>query len=329
VNYLGGLGKREEHLFPALAYKCKKMDKIVQILSLITGIIFLISGIGKSLETYMFAEKIALYGSAWFSFLAPFVILLEMVLGLFLFFYFQLKQTSLAALCFVTGISVVYLYGYLFINITDCGCFGYFSLLDMPPILVFIRNFILMGLLFFVFLHSNNTHKVIDKKEAVIMLCILCVVSFVTGYTYVEHRNEPNGATLYITNGKYVNKNIRYSRLDEFVKTSIDSTYLIFAFSYSCPHCYNSIENLKQYERLGVVDKVVALSFITDDTIGERFDSLFNPNFQIKKHPPQQLFQLTTRFPTSYYIKNDTVQLEIHGVLPSGYVLLQQLSTIH
>ena len=113
--------------------------------------------------------------------------------------------------------------------------------------------------------------------------------------------------------------------LSEFLTPSKDSTYFVFVFSYSCPHCYSSIENLKQYERLGVADKVLALSFAVDSTTGERFNDIFNPDFQIKNYPPKQLFRLSNQFPVSYYIQNNTIKLEIRGLLPSGYLLQKQL----
>ena len=294
----------------------------IKILSLFAGVVFLFSGIGKSLAAYEFSQILTQYGFEALNFFAPVVILSEVALGILLVFYVRLKQTSLVALGFVTGLSLVFLYGYLFVNITDCGCFGYFSFLNMPPVFTFIRNFILIGILLYIFLYSDNVHKTMDKKEITVMWCILCAVAFVTGYTYVEQQHE---ATQYTTKGQYIHKDVKNSIFSEFLTTSKDSSYLVFVFSYACPHCYNSIENLKQYERAGVVDKVVALSFAADTLAEKKFRDVFHPDFQIKNYHPKQLFRLTGKFPTSYYIKNDTVRLEIRGILPCGYVLLQQL----
>ena len=171
-----------------------------------------------------------------------------------------------------------------------------------------------MGILLYVFLKSGNLHKSPDKSEFLIMTCILCAVCLVTGYTFVEQKHD---FTQYLTE----EKPIENTDLREFLTLSNDSTYFVFVFSYSCPHCYNSIENLKQYERLGVADKVLALSFTVDSTIIERFNDIFKPNFQINNYPPEQLFRLTNQFPVSYYIQNNIVRMEIRGLLPSGYLL--------
>jgi uncharacterized membrane protein YphA (DoxX/SURF4 family) len=299
------------------------MKKSSKLLSIIVGTVFLVSGIGKSLAVNDFSQIFVQYGFEYLRFLAPFIIIMEIILGILLFFCFKLKQTSLVALCFVTGLSMVYLYGFLFADVTDCGCFGYFSFLNLPPAFTFIRNFILICVLLYIFINSDNSNINIDKRETVIILCILCAASFVSGYTYTARQH--NEATQYITNGKYADKDIENSIFGEFLTFSKDSTYLVFVFSYSCPHCYNSIENLKEYEQSGVADKVIGLSFTADTLAMNKFYDIFNPDFQIKNYHHRQLFRLTNQFPVSYYISNNKVKLEIRGILPCWYILMQKL----
>ncbi|MDR0754343.1 MAG: hypothetical protein LBF04_03030 [Prevotellaceae bacterium] len=298
------------------------MKKISKLLSIVVGTVFLVSGIGKSLAANDFSQIFAQYGFGGLKFLAPFIIVFEVFLGLFLFLSFKLKRTSLIAFCFVTGLSAIYLYGYLFADITDCGCFGYFSFLNLPPVFTFIRNFILICLLLYIFLNSDNSYGAMDKKEIAVVVCILCAVSFVTGYTCTEHNS---GETQYITKGEHANKDVENSIFNEFLTLSKDSSYFVFVFSYSCPHCYNSVENLKEYEQSGIADRVIGLSFTADTSAMNKFYEIFNPNFQIKNYHHRQLFRLTNRFPVSYYISNNKVQMEIRGILPCWYVLLQKL----
>ena len=302
-----------------LAKTSKPMQQAVQILSPLMGIVFLTSGIGKSIAAYEFSQILEQYGFEVFRFLVPFIIVFEVVTGLLLFLLIRLKQTSLLALCFVVVASFAYLYGYFFLNIIDCGCFGQFSFLNMSPIFTLVRNIVLTGILLYIFVKSNRLRKSADKNEILIILCVLCTVCFITGYTFEE---EKNITTQYII--KEIE--IKNSVLSEFLTTSKDSTYFVFVFSYSCPHCYNSIENLKQYERLGVSDRTLALSFAADSATMKRFADTFYPNFPIKNCQPAQLFRLTNSFPVSYYVKNNTIQMEIRGILPSGYFLQQQLS---
>ncbi|MCL2097980.1 MAG: DoxX family protein [Bacteroidales bacterium] len=297
------------------------MNKPVQILSSLVGVVFLVSGIGKSIVAYEFSQILAQYGFDALAFFAPLLIMVEVALGLLLFFCFRLRQISLLALCFVAVLSAGYCYGYFFKNITDCGCFGYFSLLNLSPFFTGLRNIILIGILLYVFIKTKHSYKTVGKSEIIIMAAILCAVCFTTGYTYTGQNNND---THYITKGRHINKTVHDTVLGEFLNPAKDSSYLVFAFSYSCPHCFNSIENLKQYERQGVVDKVLAISFVIDTSGMERFKEIFQPDFTIVNYPPKQLFRLTNRFPVSYYIKNGIIKMEIRGLLPCA-VLLRQL----
>jgi len=303
---------------------CNPMIKhFFRILSPLVGIVFLVSGIGKAITAHEFSQQLAQYGFDMLRFLAPPIIVLETAMGLLLFFGIRQRQVSLLACCFVAVLSLGYLYGNLFANITSCGCFGYFSFLDTSPLFTFVRNVALLCALLYIFFKSGRAHRTADKSELTTMACILCAVCFATGYTFVERKDN---AVQYVTKGKNAGMDIENSALGEFLTLSKDSTYFVFVFSYSCPHCYNSVENLKQYERLGVADRVLALSYATDSATRARFDDIFKPNFQIKSYRAEQLFRLTNQFPTSYYVENNTVKLEVRGLLPSGYLLRQQLS---
>ena len=162
-----------------------------------------------------------------------------------------------------------------------------------------------------------------NKKEIISIVCVLSAICFVTGYSFVKREH---GQTQYVTEGKHINMDVNNTVLGEILTFSKDTSYLIFVFSYSCPHCYNSIENLKQYERLDVVDKIIGISYATNNIVTEKFNDIFNPNFLIKTTKPEHLFRLTNQFPISYYVKNNIIKMEIQGVLPCGYILREQLN---
>ena len=292
---------------------------------MLIGIVFLVSGIGKSLAAYEFSQNMVQYGFTALRFFAPFVIAFEVFLGMLLFLNIKPKLTSLLAICFVVALSAIYLYGYFFVHIADCGCFGRFSFLNLSPFFTFLRNLVLISILLYIFLESNNLKKLPGISEIIIMACILCIVCFVTGYTFSDRQNE---GTQYITKGKEVNVNVTNTILGEYFSFSKDSTYFVFAFSYTCPHCINSIENLKQYGQAGVADKILALSFIKDSMAVKEFNDILIPNFPIKNIESKQFFRLTNRFPVSYYVKNNMIKMEIRGTLPNGYWLRHQLNKL-
>jgi hypothetical protein len=85
----------------------------------------------------------------------------------------------------------------------------------------------------------------------------------------------------------------------------------------------NSIENLKQYEPFGVVDKVIGLA-LEDSVAEQNFRKIFQPNFIIQNYSSRELFCLTNSFPTTYFIKNGSIITKFSGELPCAYVFSKQ-----
>jgi hypothetical protein len=77
---------------------------------------------------------------------------------------------------------------------------------------------------------------------------------------------------------------------------------------------------------MGIADKVLAISFAADSATMDKFNTIFQPEFQIVHYSPEQLFRLTNQFPTTYYVKNKNIIMEIQGILPCGYLLQQRLN---
>ena len=96
-----------------------------------------------------------------------------------------------------------------------------------------------------------------------------------------------------------------------------DSTYLIFVFSYTCPHCLNSIENLKRYEPGGAVDRVLALAPEHPEAEA-RFREEFRPESGVRSLPAEEISRLANAFPTAYYVRRDTVRAVLTGELPAA-----------
>jgi uncharacterized membrane protein YphA (DoxX/SURF4 family) len=296
------------------------MKQRIKIYAIIVGIIFLISGLGKASATADFSYLITQYGWWAVSNIAPLIIGVEIIVGLLLIFHIKLKETSLAAIVLLTAFTFIYAYGYFFRDIEDCGCFGSVSVLNTSFIFTLIRNAVLLYMLIDICKNGRHITSSLKMWKGVFIAAVLCVASFISGLTYTNDDMIYSGAQ----KTQYTGKSIHDSALKDFVSTSNDSTYLVFAFIPSCSHCLNSIENLKQYEPSGIVDKVIAVTL--KDSIKETFFSnTFKPNFTVQTYEPQTLLRLTNNFPTAYYVKNDTVRMEIHGELPSWYVLSRKL----
>ena len=286
------------------------MNKKTDLWGLVLGLVFLISGYAKSLNASAFADIITKYGFANISYVAIPIVIIEIILGLLFIFKIGEKTTALIATILLIIFTLVYSYGLIFKDIEDCGCFGSIKSLNTSPIVLYIRNILLLYFAVDVYLNSSNVWKT-TNINIVVIIVIIITASFMSGYT---SKNFLNSKT-----SKFIKYEANKSNLGEYAKFSNDSTYLVFVFSYSCPHCMNSIENLNQYERLGAVDKVIGFALYTDSLSKERFYHNFSPKFEIKEYG-KMLMKLTNDLPTTYYVKNDTVEIAFPGELPCAPV---------
>jgi uncharacterized membrane protein YphA (DoxX/SURF4 family) len=282
--------------------------------STVSGLIFLISGVAKALDAAAFANVILQYGFESVQFLAPIIILAEIFIGLMLVFQIYLKPVALAGALLVVFFTIMYLYGIAFRGVNDCGCFGKITALNTSPVFTFVRNAVLLYMLIVLWQKGENTGAVHSGIAGAILL-VMCLIAFISGYTYRRSVKS-------MIAKRYVPEAIQNTALKDFISTSKDSTYWLFAFSYTCPHCLNSIENLKRYEQLGVVDQVIGLA-MTDSVAEQKFNEIFQVNFQIQNVKPSKLFRLTNEFPHSYIIRNDSVIAELSGELPCAYLIRQ------
>ncbi|MDR2146582.1 MAG: hypothetical protein LBE91_09020 [Tannerella sp.] len=291
------------------------MNKRVAIYGLIVGLLFLISGMAKAIDISVFSNAITQYGFENIRFISPFIILAEVSVGLLLVFQVWQKRAAFSGAVLVAAFTMIYAYGIVFKGIEDCGCFGKITVLNTSPVITFLRNAVLLYLLLAVWLKGENKSH-LDSRIAVISLMFICLVVFMTGYTYPKTAKKKKQE-------KFTVQAIENTVLKDFITTSKDSTYLIFAFTYTCPHCLNSIANLKEYEQSGVADKVIGLA-LGDSVTGKEFAEIFNPNFTIRNHS-SELLRLTGNFPTAYYVRNDSLTMEFSGELPCAFLLLKQL----
>ncbi len=284
------------------------MNKKTEIYSLISGLVFLISGIAKAIDISIFSNVITQYGFLGVEFIAPLIVLIEVLIGLLLVFQVWEKWSALAGALLVIGFTIVYVYGVIFHDVENCGCFGKITMLNTFPVFTFLRNAILIYLLIIVWRKGGNKQNV-NKWIVVIALFLMSLTAFMSGYTYKRTNKKQEGSPPVA---------VGESILKEFISTSKDSTYLVFAFTYTCPHCLNSIANLKEYEQSGVVNKVIGLA-LGDSILERKFVEIFKPNFTIKNHS-KELLRLTKNFPTIYYVRNDSIIMEFSGELPCSYV---------
>lgn len=287
------------------------MNKIIRV---IVGFIFLLSGLLKAIDTASFADLMSQYGEIWFGYGAPIIIFTEIILGILLLFNFYPKQITCVSIAFVIVVSFVYLYGVLTKGITNCGCFGPLTWLNSKPWLTFMRNGILLGMLVPTLIRPQEKSKEISIPSVIFMAVIAVVVMFMCGFSM-------HGARCLQKQHIFQAKALAESPLAEYVTVHPDSTYLVFAFSYSCPYCQNSIGNVNQYVPMGMADKVIGLA-VEDSVARERFEHLFETDFEIQEISALQMYRLSNTMPTTFFIRHDSIVSQYTGMVVSPALLL-------
>ncbi|OFX88129.1 MAG: hypothetical protein A2W99_10725 [Bacteroidetes bacterium GWF2_33_16] len=289
--------------------------KILDIYAFIVGAFFVVSGVGKVIDTTSFSQLITQYGFGVFKLLSPPIVLIEILIGLFLLFSINPKRYSLISLILLVVFTISFAYAYFKNGVTNCGCFGTLKYSSLPPVFSFIRNFILIFLSFIVWIKYPKEKIDTEDWKKYFIISAMCLSIFISGYTF----KVPIFKKSSNINERYLNKHIKDTDLSKYVKSSKDSTYLVFCFSYNCPHCLNSIENLKQYEKSKIVDRIIAIA-----TGEEIHQQLFNENFEIdfgiRNLPGDSLFSIVNVVPTAFFIKNDTIKSIIPSALPSHVI---------
>jgi len=292
--------------------------KTLKIYSIVLGIFFLISGFGKITDSFSFAILIQQYGFKSLMFLSPFIAILEVMLGLFLLLTIYVKRSAQISFFLLLIFTTAFAYGYFVNGIEDCGCFGTIKKLSTPPLLSFIRNFILLLISLLVWIKYPLENFSLKGWKQIVVMVIASISFFSSGLTFnlLYVKNVVVQKKEKAPKSKYIKK----TTLNNFVNTHPDSTYVIFAFSYSCPHCLNSIENVNKYVENGVVDKVIGLGTGSEEQKSE-FYEYFKPKFEVRHLERKDFATISTKVPIIFFVKNDSIKFIINNVAPSVLTL--------
>lgn len=290
------------------------MLQIKNIPAVIVGVTFLCSGLGKIGNVIYFQHLIVEYDLSYLNILAPFIILIEILIGIFLIFKIRTRIVSLCATVMLFVFTIAFTYAWLSNGITDCGCFGQHMPTTSSPWITYIRNFILFILLGISYFTENDNQE-IENWKRISIFTIMFAATFVAGMTYkpfafIEHKHP------------FDNQPINQTKLKEY-NQQLDNSSLIMFFSYSCPHCINSMENFKAWQSTEIVENTLA--YVVVDSTNIDTDSLrivftqHYPSLEIYEVDKDNV-DFVEAFPTSFVIRNDTIKHIIVGELPSPYL---------
>jgi len=112
--------------------------RILNFFSVTIGALFIISGIGKAIDTAGFSNLIYQYGLGYLMVLSPLIVLFEILIGLFLVLLINPKRYSLISLVLLVIFTISFAFAHFKNGINDCGCYGTMQPSNVPFIFSFI-----------------------------------------------------------------------------------------------------------------------------------------------------------------------------------------------
>ncbi len=171
------------------------MKVITSIIRILVGVLFIISGLIKLNDPIGFSIKLSEYFSEdvlnlpfldpivlW---LALFVVIYEVLLGVFLLIGFKPKLTLWGLLLMIIFFTFLTFYSAYFNKVTDCGCFG--DAIKLTPWGSFKKDIILLVLILILFAGIRHIKPIFSKfgLRLVSLLSLIACIWF--GYHVINH----------------------------------------------------------------------------------------------------------------------------------------------
>ncbi|WP_248723805.1 BT_3928 family protein [Seonamhaeicola sp. ML3] len=171
------------------------MKPLVALSRIFVGVLFIISGFIKLNDPLGFSYKLQEYFSPEVlnvPFLEPyalgisvFVVVFEVVLGMFLLIGYKPKFTIWSLLLMIVFFTFLTFYSAYFDKVKDCGCFG--DALKLTPWESFAKDVILLVLILLLFFGIKHIKPVFGKLPTTVLALLSFIVSLWFGYHVLMH----------------------------------------------------------------------------------------------------------------------------------------------
>lgn len=175
------------------------MKLLTNISRYLVGGLFIFSGLIKmndpigtaiKLEEYfdVFSSDIAGFFHVFVPFvlfLAVFLCVLEVVIGLAVILNYRMKITSWTLVVLIVFFSFLTFYSAYFNKVTDCGCFG--DAIKLTPWESFTKDMILLALIIPIFILKDSFRPLFDKKISDIVIAIFTVLNTFLAIYAINH----------------------------------------------------------------------------------------------------------------------------------------------
>lgn len=171
------------------------MKIVTSVARIFVGILFIISGLIKLNDPLGFSYKLQEYFSTDvlnLPFLEPyallisvFVVVFEVVLGVFLLIGYQRKFTIWSLLLMIVFFTFLTFYSAYFDKVKDCGCFG--DALKLTPWESFTKDVVLLVLILIIFFGKKHINPIFNSVWTNSISAMSLVLSLAFGYHVLMH----------------------------------------------------------------------------------------------------------------------------------------------
>ncbi|WP_461149118.1 MauE/DoxX family redox-associated membrane protein [Spirosoma pulveris] len=148
---------------------------LTRVASIILGLLYLASGVGKAIDVNAFADVIIHFGIPKLRMFAPLIISLEITLAFTLLFNVYRQYFGIFSLGVLIILSLIFLFGYVIIGVRDFGCFGKVMSISAPIFL--LRNLFMIAISYYIWKQpENQVSRVILKTTSAVILGIFIFI---------------------------------------------------------------------------------------------------------------------------------------------------------
>ncbi len=286
----------------------------------IIGLIFIVSGASKAVDTQSFIGLIQNYDIDFLAYGAILIPPLEIIAGLCLVLNVQTRACALMIMVATIIFTLVYLDVLYTKGIKDCGCFGSISILKFPPWGTVLRNVLIIAGSFVLYKYPLTESRA-NYRLKIMAISLAGLLAFaISGVSYSHPVVNVNTINLQDLSGDNVNDTFlkRYHSFDK------NKRYAVFIFSPTCFHCWDMTNNIKTFTESGYVNETLAFApaeLIKEEAVYER---TLKPNFKVNLIPLKQFNEITSTTPVVMIIQNNKVVIYNNsGNISSGYTMKQ------
>ena len=266
----------------------------------VLGFIFLAGAIAKALDVGLFARQISFYGvlpdqPTVLAITAVATITIETALGAAMMLGCRLRGlVTLAVPPLLAFFTCLIVYGWVFYDLEDCGCFGP---IEMSPAISIAKN----GALFALWFVAWAGHSALATEARAVRvrcadcvkgaLCLICTAA--VGLYATAHAGTDPAALQGVFSGFVFDA-------DEQTWDLGADKYLVAVFNATCEHCMGEVDALNTLAATAGFPRVVGLCFGEPDQI-EAFRSATRPTFPIHPIGEETFWELISVAPPKFY----------------------------